>query len=43
VVTAPASAEDGPGAASAARRIAASSSRETSAISSEISSALEGK
>ncbi len=41
VVTAAASAEDGPGAASAARRIAASSSRDTSAISSEISSALE--
>src|SRR5664279_815949 len=43
VVTAAASAEEGPGAASAARRIAASSSRDTSAISSEISSALEGK
>ena len=43
VVTAAASAEDGPGAASAARRIAASSSRETSAISSEIRSALDGK
>src|ERR1700738_2061418 len=42
-VTAAASADDGPGAASAARRIAVSSSRETSAISSEIRSALEGK
>ena len=42
-VTAAASAEDGPGAASAARRIAASSSRETSAINSEIRSALDGK
>jgi len=36
------SADDGPGAASAARRMAASSSRETSAMSSEIRSALEG-
>lgn len=43
VVTAAASAEDGPGAASAARRIAVSSARETSAISSEIRSALDGK
>ncbi len=42
VVTAAASADEGPGAASAARRIAVSSARDTSAMSSEIRSAWTG-